>query len=331
MRIGFTYDLRDEYLEQGYSHEETAELDQPETIDGIQGALEELGFTVERIGSAKSLVRALALGQRWDLVFNIAEGLRGLGREALIPALLDDSDIPYTFSDPMVLGLCLHKGMCKRVIRDLGIPTADFQVVEHPSELPSVSLPFPLFLKPVAEGTGKGVSPDSLVHDRYRLGDACEDLIARFAQPVLVETFLPGRELTIGIVGTGPAARVVGIMEVLFRGEVDEIYSLENKEDYQRRVEYRLLDPGPLSRAVTEVALASWRGLGCRDGGRVDLRLDAGGRPCFLEVNPLAGLNPIHSDLPIMNRLAGRSFTELVRDIMDSARERLNHARRRAA
>jgi D-alanine-D-alanine ligase len=331
MRVGITYDLRDEYLEQGYGEEETAEFDKPETIDAIQGALDVLGFATERIGSAASLVHALAEGRRWEMVFNIAEGLSGLGRESLVPALLEAYDIPYTFSDPMVMGLCLHKGMCKHVIRNLGIPTADFRVVAHPEELKAVDLPFPLFLKPVAEGTGKGISNDSLVRDRRQLTAVCLNLLERFAQPVLVETYLPGRELTVGIVGTGSAARVIGSMEVIFVDTAEEIYSLENKEDYVRRMDYRLLEEGPLAQAVAQVALNAWRGLGCRDGGRIDVRLDAMGVPCFIEVNPLAGLGPVHSDLCIINRFKGRSYVDLIRDIVTSTLERVGHAHRRAA
>ena len=130
MKIGLTHDLRDDYLAEGYSEEETAEFDRAETIDAVDRTLTELGFRTDRIGHLKSLTGRLAAGDRWDLVFNIAEGLRGFGREAQVPALLDAYEIPYTFSDPLVLALTLHKGMTKHVIRDMGIPTPDFAVIE---------------------------------------------------------------------------------------------------------------------------------------------------------------------------------------------------------
>ena len=129
MKVGITYDLREEYLCEGFSLEETAEFDKPDTIDSIEEALQLLGHETERIGHVRSLVARLAGGSRWDLVFNIAEGLSGFGREAQVPAVLDAYGIPYTFSDPLVLSLTLHKGMTKRVVRDLGIPTPGFAVV----------------------------------------------------------------------------------------------------------------------------------------------------------------------------------------------------------
>ena len=166
MKIGITYDLRDDYLAEGYGEEETAEFDHPRTIAAIEEALQSLGYETERIGHIRALARRLVADERWDMVFNIAEGLRGFGREAQVPALLDAWNIPYTFSDPLLLSLTLHKGMTKRVIRDLGIPTPDFAVVETPEEIATVVLPFPLFAKPVAEGTGKGVTAasNSYVH-----------------------------------------------------------------------------------------------------------------------------------------------------------------------
>ena len=154
VKIGITYDLRDDYIAEGYTEEETAEFDHPRTIAAIEETLRDLGYETDRIGHLRALTRRLVAGDRWDLVFNIAEGLRGFGREAQVPALLDAWEIPYTFSDPLVLSLTLHKGLTKRVIRDLGIPTPDFAVVETPEEIAAVALPFPLFAKPVAEGTG---------------------------------------------------------------------------------------------------------------------------------------------------------------------------------
>ncbi len=163
MRIGLTYDLRDDYLAQGYSEEQTAELDRPETMDALADALQRLGHQPQRIGNLEQLARRLLAGERWDLVFNIAEGLHGPGRESQVPALLDAWRIPYTFSDPVVLGVALHKAFAKHVVRDCGVPTADFAVVETPEHVGTVELPYPLFAKPLAEGTSRGIDPASRV------------------------------------------------------------------------------------------------------------------------------------------------------------------------
>jgi len=323
VKVGITYDLRSEYLALGYSLEETAEFDKPDTVQAIENAIRELGHETDRIGRIRSLVVRLAEGSLWDMVFNIAEGLKGFGREAAVPALLDAYNIPYTFSDPMVLSLSLHKGMTKRVMRDMGIPTPDFAVIEGPQDIAGINLPYPLFAKPVAEGTGKGVTGASKITSRGQLGAVCRELLGKFNQPVLVETFLPGREFTVGIVGTGQDSAAVGVMEVLLRHEAEkDVYSYLNKENYEELVEYRLADDDEAARAA-EVALSAWRGLGCRDGGRVDLRSDASGVPNFIEVNPLAGLNPAHSDLPILARLKGIPYNDLIRGIMESAEKRI--------
>ncbi len=322
MKIGITYNLRQEYLDQGMDEEETAEFDRPDTIDNIESALKGLGYQPDRIGQVENLVQRLAAGERWDLVFNIAEGLHGFGREAQVPALLEAFSIPYTFSDVLVLSLTLHKAMTKRVIRDLGIPTPDFAVVETMEDVPAVGLPFPLFAKPVAEGTGKGVTIASKVNNQEELKAVCVRLLSTYKQPVLVETFLPGREFTVGILGTGKEARAIGVMEVILLPEADqEVYSYRNKEICELVVEYLLVTDDEAKKAG-EVALAAWRGLGCRDGGRIDLRSDNNNAPHFIEVNPLAGLHPEHSDLCIIAGKKGISYSALIDSIMSSALKR---------
>ena len=319
MNIGITYDLREAYLAEGYTEEETAEFDRVDTIDAIDEALRELHHATDRIGHVRNLAARLVSGARWDLVFNIAEGLNGCGREAQVPALLDVYAIPYTFSDPLVLSLTLHKGMTKRVLRDMGIPTPDFVQVENPSDIAGVALPFPVFAKPVAEGTGKGISSASKVRTRSELESVCRGLLLEYRQPVIVETFLPGRELTVGIVGTGEQAIAIGAMEVMLNGEAEpEVYSYFNKHNYESCVEYCLATDA-VAQAAREVALSAWRGLGCADAGRVDLRVDADGIPNFLEVNPLAGLHPIHSDLPMLAGMVGISYRELIGMIITGA------------
>ena len=325
MKVGITYDLQEYYINHGMSEEDAAEFDRPDTIEGIENAVRNLGFETDRIGNIFELTQRFAAGDRWDMVFNIAEGVRGFGREAQVPALLDAYSIPYTFSDPLVLSLTLHKGMTKHVIRDIGVPTPDFQVINCMKDLDKCAMPFPLFAKPVAEGTGKGIGSDSKIRDRKGLIEACRWILDTFKQPAILESFLPGREFTVGITGTGEKAVSTGVMEVLLQKGADpDSYSYANKKHYETRVQYRLSsDPEALKAA--ETALDAWRGLGCRDGGRIDLRSDENGVPNFLEVNPLAGLNPEISDLPILCGLNGISYQELIKRIMDSAMERIDN------
>jgi len=326
MKIGLTYDLRSEYLEMGYSEEATAEFDRDDTIKAIESTLRDLGHETVCIGHARKLVAELALGNSWDLVFNIAEGMNGIGREAQIPAILDVYGIPYTFSDPLVMSLTLHKGITKRVLRDAGVPTCDFLVAESADDVASVAFEPPYFVKPVAEGTGKGITPASIVADRVGLPGTVEELLARYKQPVLVESFLPGREFTVGIIGTGKDAEPVGSMEVVLLDKAEQgVYSYVNKENCEELVEYRLVlaEDDFVVREAEKISLDAWRILGCRDAGRIDLRCDAAGRPQFIEVNPLAGIHPEHSDLPIICTKKGIPYKTLIERIVRSAAERI--------
>jgi D-alanine-D-alanine ligase len=323
MKVGITYDLRADYLSQGYSEEETAEFEGIETIDAIDDVLRRLGYQTDRIGNVHNLIARLAAGERWDLVFNIAEGMHGYGREAQVPALLDAFRIPYTFSDPLVLTLALHKATAKQLVKSMGFPTADFTIVNNESELDTVHLPWPVFVKPVASGSSIGVSGSSKAEDKSELAKVCRDLIGRFQQPVLVERFLPGREFTVGVVGTGDRARSFGVMEIHLRENAEPtVYSFSNKQNYKTRVSYRL-GQDDVALKAEQWGLCIWTGLGCRDAGRVDLRCDAAGEPNFLEINPLAGLHPVDSDLVIMGGLRGMSHSDLIESIVASACERL--------
>jgi D-alanine-D-alanine ligase len=320
--IGLTYDLRKDYLKQGFSEEETAEFDSPDTIDALAAALRASGFQPVLIGNIGELIRRLQMGERWDFVFNIAEGLHGMGREAQVPCLLDAYKIPYTFSDPLALTVTLHKATTKRILRDIGVPTPDFALVEDEGDLQELDLEFPLFVKPVAEGTSKGITADCRVCTRQELETVCTALLEKYRQAVLVEEFLPGREFTVGITGTGAEASVLGVMEILLGPEAEPlVYSYINKAQYEELVRYRLATD-KTARQAGEIALTAWRGLGCRDAGRVDLRCDRHGKVSLIEINPLPGLNPSRSDLCILCRMAGIGYQELIDRIMRSALSR---------
>ena len=329
MRIGITYDLREEYLALGWSEQAVAEFDRADTIDAIEHALASLGHEADRIGGASALIDRLARGDRWDLVLNIAEGRRGTGREALIPALLDHHEVPYTFGDPLCCALTLDKPTCKRVLASHGIPTPAMGVAATIEDIDRLDLAFPLFAKPSREGSSKGVSAASVCRDADQLRTVCARLLEEFNQPVLVEAFLPGEEVTVGLVGTGADARVVGVLGVgLAAGS--EVYGYDDKEHCEDVVEYRL-ETSDFARRAAELALAAYRAVGCRDAGRVDVRADAAGQPQVIEANALAGLHPTHSDLPIMAGLAGWSYEALIERIVASAARRVGGAGSRAS
>jgi D-alanine-D-alanine ligase len=332
MHIGFTYDLRADYLAAGFGEEETAEFDQLGTIEAIDGALCELGHTVDRIGHARNLIERLAAGDRWDLVFNICEGLHSRGREAQVPAILDVYDIPYAFADAATLCVCLDKGLTKTVLRTHGLPTPDWLVVSDANDIECCQVTFPVIAKPLAEGTGKGIDAASKVTDHCSLHTACDRLLRKYQQPVLVEQFLPGREFTVGLVGTDEEAEVIGTLEIHLRDVAEPgVYSYLNKEESESLCDYRLVHTGDKAVAEAErIALAAWRAVGGRDAGRIDIRCDAAGNPQIMEINPLAGMHPTHSDLPMLWAATGREFVELIERIVESAQVRITNQRRGA-
>jgi D-alanine-D-alanine ligase len=320
MKIGLTFDLRSWYIDRGYSMDETAEFDKQETVDALENSLKLMGHKTEPIGNAFQLIEALASGKRWDMVFNIAEGLYGDGRESVVPAILDQYKIPYVFSGPVIMGLSLNKHIAKLVVSAAGVPVSPGSLITNVTELNKISLVYPLFVKPVSEGTGKGITEKSLVHNPAELKNMVEWILSEFNQPALVEEYLPGREFTVGVVGYGSDAVAIGGMEVICRDNLP--YSVEVKENYQNYCTYKPLDPD-ISEECKSVALGAWIALNAVDAGRVDLKADRNGKICFIEANPLAGLNPVHSDLPILSRMYGIEYQALMEMIMKAAIKRI--------
>lgn len=307
MLIGITYDLKNEYLAQGYTKEQVAELDDLDTIEAIDKALIYHGHVTDRIGNVRSLVSRLSRGGRWDLVFNIAEGLHGHGREATIPAILDEYCIPYTFSNPLTLCACLNKVATGTILKGSNVPAPKHGDGDN----------LPVFMKPAAEGSSKGIHGESIIKS---IGMWNSYLIENDA--ICVEEYLPGREFTVGLMGSGSRSRVIGIMEIELRNG-HEIYSYEAKQDYRNSVAYKLIDD-KISRDSMGIALKAYKVMDCRDAARIDLKCDKDGNPKVIDVNPLPGLNPEHSDLCILARLKGISYTDLIGQILDSAMERIN-------
>ncbi|HPA86659.1 MAG TPA: ATP-grasp domain-containing protein [Bacteroidales bacterium] len=319
MKIGLTYDLRSWYLDRGYSMEDTAEFDKQETVDAIDNVLKKMGFETEAVGNCFELIEALSAGKRWDLVFNIAEGLYGDGRESVVPAILDQYRIPYVFSGPVILGVSLNKYLTRLIVSAAGVPVSPGFLISDLKDADKCELNYPLFIKPVSEGTGKGITEKSLVRSEAELKSMAAYLLERFEQPALVEEYLPGREFTVGIAGSGEDAIALGGMEIECRDNLP--YSVELKENYQLYCKYTPIGE-EYADECREVALKAWKALGAVDGGRVDVKADRNGKICFIEVNPLAGLNPVHSDLPILSRMSGTEYQTLLEMIMNSALKR---------
>jgi D-alanine-D-alanine ligase len=320
MKVGLTYDLRSWYIDRGYSMDETAEFDKQETVDAIDNSLKQMGHETEPIGNVFQLIEAIVAGKKWDIVFNIAEGLYGDGRESVVPAILDQYKIPYVFSGPVIMGLSLNKHLAKLVVEAAGVPVSPGCLITELKDLNKCNLKYPLFVKPVSEGTGKGITEKSLVNSSSELAKMVEWILTEFRQPALVEEYLPGREFTVGVVGYKEEAAAIGGMEVMTANNLP--YSVEVKENYQNYCTYKPLDTDIIDECKS-VALSAWKALNAVDAGRVDLKADRNGKICFIEANPLAGLNPIHSDLPILSRMYGIEYQTLMEMIMKAAINRM--------
>ncbi|MCE5347559.1 MAG: hypothetical protein LLG13_14920 [Bacteroidales bacterium] len=320
MKIGLTFDLRSWYIDRGYSMEETAEFDKQETVDALDNSLRTMGYEAEQIGNTFQLIEALAAGRRWDIVFNITEGLYGDGRESVVPAILDQYKIPYVFSGPVIMGISLNKHLAKLVVASAGVPVSPGFLALESGDSDRCTLKYPLFVKPVSEGTGKGITEKSIVNSSEELRNMVEWILKEFSQPALIEEYLPGREFTVGIVGSGEEAVAIGGMEVICANNLP--YSVEVKENYQNYCKYIPLGNDIIDECKS-VALKAWKALGAVDAGRIDLKADRNGRICFIEANPLAGLNPVHSDLPILSRMYGIEYQTLIEMIMKAAIKRI--------
>jgi D-alanine-D-alanine ligase len=343
MRIGLTYNLKPDLPPAPDDPiDRYEEFDSEETVEAVAGAMRRLGHEVERLGWGPPMLDALIRrglagngnpgpGDRLDGVFNFAEGVGGRGRESQVPAMLEMLGIPNTGSDPVALALALDKGLAKIFAAGHGIATAPFRIVGADEALGEVDLRYPLFAKPVAEGSSMGIRNQSVCRSHAELVELVGRLQQDYRQPVLIEEFLPGDEYTVGVLGNGAEAAVVGVMQVVPRDTAgDFVYSLEVKRDYLNRVVYRMTDEllatGAISEAkldaIRRLAVAAHRAFGCRDVSRVDIRCDRDGAPNFIEINPLPGLNPIHSDLVIIANGHGWSFDQLIGRIIDAASER---------
>ncbi len=316
------------------SRDEFAEWDSPTTIAAVESALSLLGKVV-RLEANEDFPEKLRL-TRPDIVFNIAEGFHGVNREAHVPAICEFFGIPYSGSDPFTLSLCLDKARTKETLAFHGIPTPPFAVVEKLDDLKGVlkKLNLPLFVKPLHEGSSKGITDSNLCFDREHLIRQAEFLLENYKQPVLVEEYLPGNEFTCAVLGNGDEATVLPIVgmnfETLPKGALP-IYSFDAKFVWDRPENPLDIFQCParitreLQASIERVTLDAFRVLGCRDWARIDVRLDAFGNPNVLEVNPLPGILPDPADnscLPKAARAAGIGYEELIQNCLKYAAAR---------
>ncbi len=332
LRVGLAFNLKRSQPRGGGDDDSEAEFDSRATIDALSAAIASYGHEViefEAVPEMPALLSATPV----DLVFNIAEGLRGRHRESQIPALLELMGVPYTGSDPAALTVALDKGLAKRIVRQHGIATPDFVLIHGGARKLPPGMEFPVIVKPVAEGSSKGVLGSSVVYNEVELRERVREIVERYRQPALIETFLPGREFTVGLLGE-KRPKALPPMEILFldEGVAHPVYGFEEKLDSRRVRCQAPADVSPaLGAELARIARAAFTALGCRDVARIDLRLDAKGRPHFIECNPLPGMTPDWSDLCLIAKGAGMDYRTLVGEIMAPAIRRLRHSVRAVA
>lgn len=297
------------------------EYDCAETLQAIQAALAPLATEVIPVPADRDLPARLAAG-KFDFAFNLAEGCGRRCREAVPAAVCELLDLPYTGSDPLTLAVALDKAVAKRVVSP-EVPVARGLVLEEGALPEPALLPdFPVIVKPNDEGSSKGIRGEPVVHDPAALAAICRHLHEDYGCPVLIEEFLPGAEVTVGVLGHGRTSRVLGQMEIApVAGPIETFaYTLEVKRDWRRRVRYHVPPRLPEStrQRLSDLALTAHRLLGCRDCARLDFRLDTRGEPRFLECNPLPGLNPESGDLVLLAR-PGLDHAQLVQAIFREA------------
>ena len=332
MKVGLTYDLK-EYVEKTlhpstvYPEDALEEYDSPETVDAIASAIENAGHTVVRLGGGEAFLRNI-LCSEVDFVFNIAEGIGNYkSREAQIPSVLEMLGIPYCGSDPQCLSICLDKPLTKKLVATAGIRTPRWETINDVNYLTSIdwtAFPLPAFVKPAYEGSSKGIRTISLATTTTQLIKVAASLLEQYQQPALVEEFIPGEDVTVGIIGNSPA-RILGIMRVLPKeGYGHFVYSLEMKRNWEHMLEYECpasLNPATMEQIAT-TSIKIFNILGCRDFARLDFRVDKDGTAYFLEINPLPGLNPRSSDFPIMAKKMGWTYQHLILEILASGLQR---------
>ncbi len=332
LRVGFTFNVKRIKPTPDGKKDHEAEYDSPSTLQAIREAIASHGHEVIDFEATPDLPMLLA-ATPVDVVFNIAEGFRGRNRESQVPALLELLDIPYTGSDPATLSLALDKALAKKVVRAAGVDTPDFQLMTTGRErLDKQFTRWPLMVKPVAEGSSKGVVGKSVCHSEAELREVVKELVDRYDQPALIEEYIGGREFTVGLLGER-RPKVLPPMEIVFTNKADKtpIYKFEDKLEVNDRIRYEVpakLEPAQLER-LKAAARGAFMSLGCRDVARIDFRMDDAGRIYFLECNPLPGLTPGWSDLVLIAQGENMDYRTLIGEILSGAIRRYKERRAR--
>lgn len=330
IRVGFTFNLKRVASSMDGAVDSDAEYDSPKVISAIRAAIESHGHEVVELEATPELP-AIIGASGVDVVFNLAEGLNGRNREAQVPAILELLDIPYSGSDAATMSLALDKALAKRVVAQAGILTAPFLTMSTGEEALPPGFRFPAIVKPVAEGSSKGVLKTSVVEDERELRALVRTVVGKYRQAALVETYLPGREFTVALLGES-SPRVLPPMEIVFINTATKrpVYAFDHKLDWSTDLRYDRpanVDAA-LGAELERAARGAFEALGCRDVARVDLRLDEEGRVNFIEVNPLPGLSPGWSDLCLIAESAGIGYDALIGEILAPALRRMEAKRR---
>jgi D-alanine-D-alanine ligase len=324
LRIGIVYNLKKEAASD--IPDDEAEYDDYNTILAIKSALEGANSSVELFEATQDLPIKLA-GHKPDIVFNIAEGTKGRGREAQVPAILSFFHIPFTGSDETTLCIALDKALTKRILASYRIRTPKYKVIRNGTKVLTGKFSYPVIVKPNAEGSSKGISNFSFALNSIELHDLIVKNMDRYKQDMLVEEYIDGREFTVGILGNGRDLRVFPPMEIVYKERSKfNIYSYEVKKDCYKYIKYEC--PANISigiqAEIENTARKIYEILGCRDCARIDFRLSREGLPYFIEINPLPGLAPGYSDFPMIAEFNGMDYASLVRNILGSALKRYN-------
>ncbi|MFH1889046.1 MAG: ATP-grasp domain-containing protein [Candidatus Omnitrophota bacterium] len=324
--VGLTYDLKTDYeFKKDDPPDANAEFDHPSTIGVIASAIETCGFKVKKIGNVLNLLEKIdKLGV--DIVFNISEGLEGRNRESQVPILLEMAGIPFVGADAMTLSLTLDKIMAKKVFIAEGIPTPKFfELKTSDSLLNTNHFKFPLIVKPRFEGSSKGLTENSRVENKDDLKTQVEYIINTYKQPALIEEFISGQEFTVAVVGNDPP-EAMPIVQIKIDGRLklnDKFYTFARiRSD---RLEY--ICPQrinkDLAKKISDLALKTYNAVECRDFGRVDFRVDRGGNPFVLEINPLPSLSTGDVFMVVAKEI-GISYAKMIGRILESALKRHN-------